>query len=151
MPARTSPTLLPHPLALCCHYPVSKFCSASIVVTSTVRVNMEHLLCCSLEASTTEEIDDWVYQWITTKYKTSKNRSSWHSLKDEGQCRVARPNWLPYEYRFLVLNRSNKLQICCQHSGLVSSTETWSSLSYYCYAPLFTKFSWRTMTALTWM
>ena len=28
----------PHPLALCCHYPVSKYCSASIVVTSTVRV-----------------------------------------------------------------------------------------------------------------
>ena len=38
LPARTSPTLLPHPLALCCHYPVSKCCSASIVVTSTVRV-----------------------------------------------------------------------------------------------------------------
>ena len=38
VPARTSPTLLPHPLALCCHYPVSKCCSASIVVTSTVRV-----------------------------------------------------------------------------------------------------------------
>ena len=29
----------PHPLALCCHYPVSKCCSASIVVTGTVRVN----------------------------------------------------------------------------------------------------------------
>ena len=28
----------PHPLTLCCHYPVSKCCSASIVVTSTVRV-----------------------------------------------------------------------------------------------------------------
>ena len=39
VPARTSPTLLPHPLALCCHYPVSKCCSASIVVTITVRVN----------------------------------------------------------------------------------------------------------------
>ena len=38
MPARTSPTLLPHPLALCCHYPVSKCRSASIVATSTVRV-----------------------------------------------------------------------------------------------------------------
>ena len=38
--ARTLPTLLPHPLALCCHYPVSKYCSASIVVTSTVRVNV---------------------------------------------------------------------------------------------------------------
>ena len=38
MPARTSPTLPPHPLALCCHYPVSKYCSASIVVTSTLRV-----------------------------------------------------------------------------------------------------------------
>ena len=35
VPARTSPTLLPHPLALCCHYPVSKCPSASIVVTST--------------------------------------------------------------------------------------------------------------------
>ena len=31
----------PHPLALCCHYPVSKCRSASIVVTSTVRVNDE--------------------------------------------------------------------------------------------------------------
>ena len=38
VPARTSQTLLPHPLALCCHYPVSKYCSASIAVTSTVRV-----------------------------------------------------------------------------------------------------------------
>ena len=28
----------PHPLALCCHYPVSKCHSASIVVTGTVRV-----------------------------------------------------------------------------------------------------------------
>ena len=39
VPARTLPTLLPHKLALCCHYPVSKCRSASIVVTSTVRVN----------------------------------------------------------------------------------------------------------------
>ena len=38
MPARTSPTLLPHPLALCCHYPVSKRRSASIAVTGTLRV-----------------------------------------------------------------------------------------------------------------
>ena len=38
VPARTSPTLLPHPLALCCHYPVSKCRSASIAVTGTVRV-----------------------------------------------------------------------------------------------------------------
>ena len=37
-PARTSPTLLPHPLALCCYYPVSKCRSASIVLTGTVRV-----------------------------------------------------------------------------------------------------------------
>ena len=28
----------PHPLALCCHYPVSKCPSASIVVTGTLRV-----------------------------------------------------------------------------------------------------------------
>ena len=41
VPARTSPTLLPHPLALYCHYPVSKRRSASIVVTSTVRVKYE--------------------------------------------------------------------------------------------------------------
>ena len=40
VPARTSPTLLPHPLALCCHYPVSNCRSASIVVTSTVRVKL---------------------------------------------------------------------------------------------------------------
>ena len=39
VPARTSPTLPPHPLALCCHYPVSKCPSASIVATSTLRVN----------------------------------------------------------------------------------------------------------------
>ena len=38
VPARTSPTLLPHPLALCCNYPVSKCPSASTVVISTVRV-----------------------------------------------------------------------------------------------------------------
>ena len=36
VPARTSPTLPPHPLAPCCHYPVSRCPSASIVVTSTV-------------------------------------------------------------------------------------------------------------------
>ena len=41
VPARTSLTLLPHPLALCCHYLVSKCCSTSIVVTSTVRVKSE--------------------------------------------------------------------------------------------------------------
>ena len=45
VPARTSPALLrrpyfPHPLALCCDYPVSKCPSASIVVTGTVRVNL---------------------------------------------------------------------------------------------------------------
>ena len=40
VPARTLPILLPHPLALCCHYPVSKCCSASIVATSTVRVKV---------------------------------------------------------------------------------------------------------------
>ena len=39
VPARTSPTLPPHPLALCCNYPVSKCPSASIVATSTLRVN----------------------------------------------------------------------------------------------------------------
>ena len=39
VPARTSPALLPHPLALYSHYPVSKCRSASIVVTGTVRVN----------------------------------------------------------------------------------------------------------------
>ena len=43
VPARTSPTLLPHPLALYCHYPVSKCCSASIVVTGTVRVKLFNL------------------------------------------------------------------------------------------------------------
>ena len=30
----------PHPLALCCHYPVSKCRSASIAVTGTLRVNL---------------------------------------------------------------------------------------------------------------
>ena len=41
VPARTSPTLLPHPLALCCDHPVSECPSASIVMTSTVRVKLE--------------------------------------------------------------------------------------------------------------
>ena len=36
--ARTSLTLHPHPLPLCCNYPVLKCPSASIVVTSTLRV-----------------------------------------------------------------------------------------------------------------
>ena len=40
MPACISLTLLPHPLALCCHYPVSKYRSVSIVVTSTLRVKI---------------------------------------------------------------------------------------------------------------
>ena len=39
----------PHPLALCCHYPVSKCCSASIVVTGTVRVNPPDELYCILQ------------------------------------------------------------------------------------------------------
>ena len=38
VPARTP--YFPHPLALCCHYPVSKCPSASIVATGTVRVNI---------------------------------------------------------------------------------------------------------------
>ena len=40
VPARTSLILLPHPLTLCCHYPVLKYRSASIVVTSTLRVKI---------------------------------------------------------------------------------------------------------------
>ena len=36
-----SPTLLPHPLAQYCHYPVSKCRSAWIAVTGTVRVNLK--------------------------------------------------------------------------------------------------------------
>ena len=48
VPARTSPTLLPHPLALRCHYPVSKCPSASIAVTGTVRVNVKSLSGCGL-------------------------------------------------------------------------------------------------------
>ena len=39
MPARTSPTLHLHPLPQCCNLPVSESPSASIVVTSTLRVN----------------------------------------------------------------------------------------------------------------
>ena len=31
----------PHPLALCCHYPVSKRRSASILLTSTLRVKKQ--------------------------------------------------------------------------------------------------------------
>ena len=40
VPARTSPTLHLHPLPLFCNYPVWKYLSASIVVTSTLRVNL---------------------------------------------------------------------------------------------------------------
>ena len=36
---------LPHPLALCCNYPVSKCPSASIVATSTLRVKVMQLAC----------------------------------------------------------------------------------------------------------
>ena len=36
----------PHPLALSCHYPVSKCSSASIVVTGTVRVKSECMPLC---------------------------------------------------------------------------------------------------------
>ena len=43
VPAHTWPTLLPHPLALCCNYPVSKRHSASIVATSTVRIHLSWL------------------------------------------------------------------------------------------------------------
>ena len=49
VPARTSPTLLPHPLALCCDYPVSKCLSASIVVTSTVRVKPSFMYHCIMK------------------------------------------------------------------------------------------------------
>ena len=48
VPAHTSPTLLPPSLALCCHYPVSKCCSASIVVASTVRVKSKYEGCRSI-------------------------------------------------------------------------------------------------------
>ena len=41
VPARTLPTLPPHPLALCCNYLVSKCRSASIVATGTLRVNYD--------------------------------------------------------------------------------------------------------------
>ena len=41
MPACTSSTLHPHPLPLCCNYPVYKCPSASIAVTSTLRVNVD--------------------------------------------------------------------------------------------------------------
>ena len=46
VPARTSLTLPPHPLALCCNYPVAKYCSASIVATSTLRVNKYKMVLC---------------------------------------------------------------------------------------------------------
>ena len=46
VPARTSLTLLPHPLALCCHYPVSKCRSASIVATGTVSVKNRSVYKC---------------------------------------------------------------------------------------------------------
>ena len=42
VPARTSPTLLPPSPRTCCNYPVSKCLSASIVVTSTLRVKRVH-------------------------------------------------------------------------------------------------------------
>ena len=41
-PAHTSPTLQPHPLPLCCNYPVLKCLSASVVVTSTLIGNYCH-------------------------------------------------------------------------------------------------------------
>ena len=40
VPARKCWPYFPHPLALCCDYPVSKCRSASIVATSTVKVNL---------------------------------------------------------------------------------------------------------------
>ena len=39
VPALPRRPYFPHPLALCCNYPVSKCPSASVVVTSTLRVN----------------------------------------------------------------------------------------------------------------
>ena len=50
VPSRTSPTLPPHPLALCCHYPVSKCRSASIAVTGTVRVKKYQKTKCPLHS-----------------------------------------------------------------------------------------------------
>ena len=41
--ARTSSTLHPHPLPLCCNYRAYKRPSVSIVVTSTLRVKLAHV------------------------------------------------------------------------------------------------------------
>ena len=60
----------PHPLALCCHYPVSKYCSASIVVTSTVRVK-KYL---QINASTTS--------W---ENYNAHNITGWHELVSPGR------------------------------------------------------------------
>ena len=69
VPARTSPTLLPHPLALCCHYPVSKYCSASIVVTSTVRV--KRWILNEARGAQTKEIQNILYKTgISPLYST---------------------------------------------------------------------------------
>ena len=53
VPARTSPTLHPHPLPLCCNYPVEKCHSASIVATSTLRVKIKRKLRMSMKYETT--------------------------------------------------------------------------------------------------
>ena len=60
VPARTSPTLPPHPLALCCNYPVSKCPSASIVATSTLRVNTS----CDLYYLLLKVILSYYLQWL---------------------------------------------------------------------------------------
>ena len=60
--ARTSPTLLPHPLALCCNYPVSKCPSASIVVTSIVRVKSWVWWFCWLMIPSLRK-DIWCHVW----------------------------------------------------------------------------------------
>ena len=68
VPARTSPTLLPHPLALCCHCPVSKCRSASIAVTGTLRINIFPILLASKICRCDNDIHN---RWNASAVKTT--------------------------------------------------------------------------------
>ena len=61
----------PHPLALCCHYPVSKYCSASVVVTSTVRVNssVKITLCLHIRYYILKVIITMSLKWISKYFQ----------------------------------------------------------------------------------
>ena len=83
VPARTSLTLPPHPLALCCNYPVSKCSSASIVATSTLRVNIAKMNSQFLELHKDSDLANTKLSSYRYVFNTEFNLSFFRPKKDQ--------------------------------------------------------------------